>query len=120
VPIRRQLPQMGPVFWWIAFGRAVCENRTPRSIDGSNIAPSTELRRWFGHDPVRWDEFRRRYRAEFSHETDLLNELVTVLHTLFAGKKVPANPWGEGATTLEWTVSSPPPFHSYEKVPVVK
>jgi len=111
---------MGPVFWWIAFGRAVCENRTPRSIDGSNIAPSTELRRWFSHDPVRWDEFRRRYRAEFSHETDLLNELVTVLHTLFAGKKVPANPWGEGATTLEWTVSSPPPFHSYEKVPVVK
>lgn len=28
------------------------------------IAPSTELRKWFGHDPARWDEFRRRYRAE--------------------------------------------------------
>ena len=46
--------------------------------------------------------------------------VVTVLHTLFAGKKVPANPWGEGATTLEWTVSSPPPFHTFEEVPVVK
>lgn len=28
------------------------------------LAPSRELRRWFGHDPQRWDEFRRRYFAE--------------------------------------------------------
>ena len=28
------------------------------------VAPSTELRKWFGHDPDRWDEFRRRYHAE--------------------------------------------------------
>jgi len=42
------------------------------------------------------------------------------LYTLFAGRKIAANPWGEGATTLEWTVSSPPPFHSYEELPVVK
>ena len=28
------------------------------------IAPSAELRQWFGHDPARWDEFRQRYRAE--------------------------------------------------------
>ena len=28
------------------------------------LAPSTELRRWFGHDPARWDEFRQRYAAE--------------------------------------------------------
>jgi uncharacterized protein YeaO (DUF488 family) len=28
------------------------------------IAPSTALRRWFGHDPALWDEFQRRYRAE--------------------------------------------------------
>jgi uncharacterized protein YeaO (DUF488 family) len=28
------------------------------------VAPSDELRRWFGHDPARWEEFRRRYRAE--------------------------------------------------------
>jgi uncharacterized protein YeaO (DUF488 family) len=31
-----------------------------------DIAPSTELRRWFGHDPARWDEFQRRYRAELA------------------------------------------------------
>ena len=29
-----------------------------------DIAPSTALRKWFGHDPARWDEFRTRYRAE--------------------------------------------------------
>jgi len=29
-----------------------------------DVAPSTELRRWFGHDPERWDEFRERYWAE--------------------------------------------------------
>jgi len=42
-----------------------------------------------------------------------------VLHTLLIGRRVGANYWGEGATTLEWKVSSPPPFHSYEELPVV-
>jgi len=32
----------------------------------------------------------------------------------------PANPWGAGATTLEWTLPSPPPFHSYETLPRIK
>jgi cytochrome c oxidase subunit 1 len=31
-----------------------------------------------------------------------------------------ANPWGEGATTLEWTLSSPPPFHQFNELPVIK
>ena len=34
------------------------------------IAPSTELRKWFGHDPRRWEEFRRRYQAEIRQHTD--------------------------------------------------
>jgi cytochrome c oxidase subunit 1 len=42
-----------------------------------------------------------------------------VLHTLLAGRRAAANPWGEGATTLEWHVSSPPPFHTYEELPIV-
>lgn len=29
-----------------------------------DVAPSTELRKWFGHDPEKWDEFQARYRAE--------------------------------------------------------
>jgi len=42
-----------------------------------------------------------------------------VFQTLLTGKRVGANPWGAGATTLEWTVSSPPPFHSYDELPVI-
>jgi cytochrome c oxidase subunit 1 len=39
----------------------------------------------------------------------------------FAGKKkAEDNYWGEGATTLEWTLSSPPPFHQFETLPVIK
>jgi cytochrome c oxidase subunit 1 len=39
----------------------------------------------------------------------------------FAKKqRAASNPWGEGATTLEWTLSSPPPFHCFETLPVVK
>ncbi|HXP03453.1 MAG TPA: cytochrome c oxidase subunit 1, partial [Stellaceae bacterium] len=43
-----------------------------------------------------------------------------VFHTLLAGRKVGANYWGEGATTLEWHVPSPPPFHTYEELPVIE
>ena len=39
--------------------------------------------------------------------------------TITAGEKAPANPWGEGATTLEWTVDSPAPFHTHEQIPEI-
>src|SRR5205809_266923 len=42
-----------------------------------------------------------------------------VFHTFAFGKRVGANYWGPGATTLEWSLSSPPPFHSFEEVPVI-
>ena len=40
-----------------------------------DIAPSTALRKWFGHDPARWPEFRRRYAAEIRRHPDELAEL---------------------------------------------
>ncbi len=40
-----------------------------------DIAPSNELRKWFGHDPDRWTEFCRRYRAELEGHSDMLNDL---------------------------------------------
>ena len=43
-----------------------------------------------------------------------------VIRTLRAGEKAADNPWGEGATTLEWTLSSPPPFHTYEELPRIR
>jgi cytochrome c oxidase subunit I len=43
--------------------------------------------------------------------------IIIALYTIFAGRKVGANYWGEGAKTLEWTLSSPPPYHQYETLP---
>ena len=40
-----------------------------------DIAPSSDLRKWFGHDPARWDEFRRRYTEEVHQNADLLGQL---------------------------------------------
>lgn len=54
-------------------------------------APSDELRRWFAHDPAKWDEFRRRYLAELRHN-EAFAELQRVAHSaakvtlLFAAK----------------------------------
>jgi cytochrome c oxidase subunit 1 len=42
------------------------------------------------------------------------------IYTITRGRKVEANYWGDGATTLEWHVSSPPPFHQFDIQPVVK
>ncbi len=44
---------------------------------------------------------------------------VNVAYALIAGKKAEDNYWGEGATTLEWTLSSPPPFHQFETLPKI-
>jgi uncharacterized protein YeaO (DUF488 family) len=40
------------------------------------IAPSTELRKWFGHDPEKWDEFKKRYFQELDGRAEIVNELV--------------------------------------------
>lgn len=41
-----------------------------------DVAPSTELRRWFGHDPRRWREFRRRYSRELKRNPVVLRPLL--------------------------------------------
>jgi len=47
------------------------------ALDGwmKDLAPSTELRRWFGHEPARWEGFRERYAAELAQHRGLLDEL---------------------------------------------
>jgi len=42
-----------------------------------DVAPSTELRRWFGHDPAKWAEFRRRYFLELDARPDAWAPLVS-------------------------------------------
>jgi uncharacterized protein YeaO (DUF488 family) len=41
-----------------------------------DVAPSTALRKWFGHDPRKWDEFRRRYAQELEPHAAVLGQLV--------------------------------------------
>lgn len=40
-----------------------------------DIGPSTALRKWFNHDPAKWETFRTRYRGELKEEVDLLAQL---------------------------------------------
>jgi cytochrome c oxidase subunit 1 len=44
-----------------------------------------------------------------------------IAHAFWRRERAADNPWGPGgATTLEWTLSSPPPFHAYEVLPTIK
>ncbi|ABI66525.1 MULTISPECIES: cytochrome c oxidase subunit I [Maricaulis] len=43
-----------------------------------------------------------------------------LIDAMIRRRKGEANPWGEGATTLEWTLSSPPPFHQFSELPKIK
>jgi uncharacterized protein YeaO (DUF488 family) len=66
--------------------RFLVERLWPRGIRKSDlpldgwlrdVAPSTELRRWFAHDPRKWTEFQRRYRLELRRQPSRLEQLVT-------------------------------------------
>jgi cytochrome c oxidase subunit 1 len=46
--------------------------------------------------------------------------LIAIIHAFAAKRKAADNPWGAGATTLEWTLPSPPPFHTFETLPRIK
>jgi uncharacterized protein YeaO (DUF488 family) len=50
--------------------RGVTKEKLKADLWLKNIAPSTELRRWFGHDPEKWDEFRKRYFQELDSHTE--------------------------------------------------
>jgi cytochrome c oxidase subunit 1 len=45
--------------------------------------------------------------------------IIMLAEMFLARRKATANPWGEGATTLEWTLSSPPPFHQFNELPKI-
>lgn len=60
------------------------------------VAPSTELRRWFGQEPTRFAEFRRRYVAELAHKQPQLTELRkraanTTLTLVYAARHTDSN-----------------------------
>lgn len=55
--------------------RGISKERAALDLWMKTIAPSSELRRWFGHDAKRWKEFVRRYRAELREHGAELAEL---------------------------------------------
>lgn len=81
--------------------RILIDRLWPRGISKENahvdlwlkeIAPSTELRKWFQHDPAKWEEFGGRYRKELSGEKEQLNRIKELekkhkqVTLLYAGK----------------------------------
>ena len=55
--------------------RGLTKERAAIDLWLRDVAPSPELRRWFGHDPVRWEEFCKRYWAELEGKKDLIDSL---------------------------------------------
>ena len=55
--------------------RGVKRERAHLDVWARELAPSDELRKWFDHDPARFDAFRTRYRDELAHHTERLGEL---------------------------------------------
>ncbi len=53
-------------------------SRAEGRLDGwlREVAPSTRLRQWFGHDPAKWNEFQRRYRRELDAHPEVTEPLV--------------------------------------------
>jgi uncharacterized protein YeaO (DUF488 family) len=52
--------------------RGVSKQKAKIDLWLKDLAPSTELRKWYGHDPVRWPQFRKRYLAELKDQSNLL------------------------------------------------
>lgn len=60
------------------------------------VAPSQELRKWFGHEPEKWNEFRRRYRDELKKNPDVWKPLLQAIKKddvtlLFSARDVERN-----------------------------
>ncbi len=55
--------------------RGVSKEKAKLDRWAKELAPSTELRKWFGHDPVRWTEFQKRYRKELHAQDEDLKEI---------------------------------------------
>jgi uncharacterized protein YeaO (DUF488 family) len=56
--------------------RGVKKTALANAVWLKDVAPSTELRKWFGHDPKRWEEFQRRYRVELKEHQAVLESIL--------------------------------------------
>jgi uncharacterized protein YeaO (DUF488 family) len=58
--------------------RGVKKDAAAIDLWAKDLAPSTELRKWFGHDPGHWEGFRRRYTAEIRQHREQLDKIRTL------------------------------------------
>ncbi|TRC91630.1 DUF488 domain-containing protein [Mesorhizobium sp. WSM4310] len=59
--------------------RGVSKEHAALALWLKEIAPSDELRKWFGHEPVRWAEFQKRYRVELDRNEEAVTQLRDLL-----------------------------------------
>ena len=59
--------------------RGVSRERAQLALWLKEIAPSTELRKWFAHDPAKWQEFQARYKQELDDNADVVQRLVAMV-----------------------------------------
>ena len=64
------------------WARGLSKEKAKMNVWIKEVAPSTELRRWYGHDPKKWDEFKSRYAAELKSNPD---QVAAILEELKAG-----------------------------------
>ncbi len=71
--------------------RGLSKEKAELDVWAKEIAPSTELRRWYGHDADKWPEFKKRYYAELDAIPDVVGELMSHVEkeetTLLFGSK---------------------------------
>ena len=56
--------------------RGMSKDRAAVDLWMKDVAPSPELRKWFAHDPAKWEEFRRRYEKELEKKTNEIHLLL--------------------------------------------
>jgi cytochrome c oxidase subunit 1 len=105
----------GKLHFWITF---IGVNLTffPQHFLGAAGMP----RRYADYPDAYWDWNYISSIGAYIGGVSVLVFLATVAHAFLRRKEAGANPWGAGATTLEWTLSSPPPFHSFEELPHIR
>jgi len=58
--------------------RGISKEKARLDLWMKDIAPSNDLRKWFGHDPDKWDEFKIRYLEELDEKKELIKQLKTI------------------------------------------
>ena len=88
-------------------------NKNEAGIDywARDVAPTHELRRWYGHDPEKWQEFQLRYLEELRHNVPAVEAMVARIDNvnitlLFGASHMNLN----NATVLKRFLQSTPPF----------